>query len=87
VWRNKGHPLKNIIKRIRGSLIKPNFYFGGISTFGIIQMILNEGGWVSGEMLKVHWVWFASIICLYLNMLFFGVLFVFLNFAVFMFVD
>jgi hypothetical protein len=50
-------------------------------------MILNEGGWVSGELLKVHWVSFASIICLYLNMLFFGVLFVFLNFAVFMFVD
>ncbi len=45
-------------------------------------MILNEGGWVSGELLKVHWVFFASTICLYLNMLFFGVLFVFLNFAV-----
>jgi len=47
-------------------------------------MILNEGRWVSGELLKVCWVLFASVICLYLNMLFFGVLFVFLNFAVFM---
>jgi len=27
--RNKGYPLKNIIKRIKGLLIKPKFFFGG----------------------------------------------------------
>jgi len=35
----KGYPLKILLKRTRGLLIKEKFFFG-ISTFGVFKMIL-----------------------------------------------
>jgi hypothetical protein len=35
----KGYPLKQFLKRTRGSLNKENFHFG-ISAFGVFRMIL-----------------------------------------------
>jgi hypothetical protein len=45
--RNKGYPLKIYNKKgLEGYLSNQTSFLGGggISTFGIIQMILNEGG-------------------------------------------
>jgi hypothetical protein len=39
--KNKGYPLKILLKRTRGLLNKENFLFG-ISVFGVFQMILYK---------------------------------------------